>query len=117
MGANEVKKGADKQDRIRTRCYYSDYVNHAIRFYLTTPDTLMMQGKRKADVENWMAVQAVFHFLKDNDKQVLTDVYRTHHRITEAVRMYCEKTGADEKKIWVLITKTSAAIARRCGLI
>ena len=116
MGANEVKKGTDKE-RVRTRCYYSDYVNHAIRFYLTTPDTLMMQGKRKADVENWMAVQAVFHFLKEDEKRVLTDVYRTHYRITEAVKMYCQKTGTNEGELWKMITRVSAAIARRRGLI
>ena len=116
MGANEVKKGADKE-RVRTRCYYSDYVNHAIRFYLTTPDTLMMQGKRKADVENWMAVQAVFYTLNENDTKVLTDVYKTHYRLAEAVRIYCEKTGTDSDNLWVLIAKVGAAIAKRRGLI
>lgn len=112
------KTGAEKQVRkLKTRCYYTDYINHAIRFYLTTPDTLMTAGKRKADVMNWMSVQAVFHYLSDHDREVLTEVYKTHYRITEAVRIYCEKTGADEHKIWVLITKTSAAIAKRRGLV
>ena len=104
------------RNQIKTRCYYTDYVNHAIRFYLSTPDTLMMEGKRKADVMNWMSVQAVFHCLKDDEKQVLTEVYKLHHRLPEGVRMYCEKSGADEKTIWKLITKTAAAVARRRGL-
>ena len=109
---------SEKQVRkMKTRCYYSDYVNHAIRFYLTTPNTLIIAGKRKADVANWMSVQAVFHYLKDDDKQVLTEIYRSSHRLSEGVRAYCEKTGADEQKIWVLITKVSAAIARRRGLV
>ena len=109
---------SEKQVRkMKTRCYYSDYVNHAIRFYLTTPDTLMVAGKRKADVANWMSVQAVFHYLKDDDKQVLTEIYRLNHRLSEGVRTYCEKTGADEQRIWILITKVSAAIARRRGLV
>lgn len=113
------KTGAEKQVRkLKTRCYYTDYVNHMIRFYLTTPDTLMTAGKRKADVLNWMSVQAVFHYLSDKDKQVLTDVFNTHYRINEeTVKTYCKKTGADEQKVWVLITKTSAAIARRRGLV
>lgn len=112
------KTGADKQVRkMKTRCYYTDYVNHAVRFYLTTPDTLMTEGKRKADILNWMAVQAVFHALRDDDRQVLTEVYRTHHRLTEGVRIYCDKTGTDEQKIWFMITKVSAAIARKRGLV
>lgn len=112
------KKNTEKQVRkpMKTRCYYTDYVNHAIRFYLSTPEKLDMTNKRKADMENWIAVQGVFHFLKDADRQVLTEVYKASHRVTEGVRIYCEKTGADEQKVWVLITKTSAAIAKRRGL-
>ena len=109
---------SEKQVReLKTRCYYTDYVNHAIRFYLSTPDTLRMEGKRKADMENWIAVQAVFHVLKPEDKQVLTEVYRAHHRLSEGVRIYCKNSGADEKKTWILITKISAAIAKRRGLV
>ena len=108
------KKGTGKQ--LKTRCYYTDYVNHAIRFYLSTPERLDMEGKRKADMENWIAVQSVWHFLKEDDRQVLTEVYRSHHRITEGVRIYCEKTGMDEQKLWNMITKVSAMIAKRRGL-
>jgi len=112
------KTGTEKQVRtLRTRCYYSDYVNHAVRFYLTCPDVLTTAGKRKADIENWMAVQEVFYRLKDNDKQVVMDVYKMHHRLSEGVRMYCEKTGANERKTWIFLTKFSAAIARRRGLV
>lgn len=109
---------SEKQVRkLKTRCYYTDYVNHAIRFYLSTPDTLQVNGKRKADVSNWIAVQTVFHCLPDADKQVLTEVYQAHHRLPEGVRIYCEKTGADERKVWVLITKACSAIAKRRGLV
>ena len=111
MSENKVQKP------MRTRCYYTDYVNHTVRFYLTTPDTLHMEGKRKADVMNWMAVQAVWHGLSEDNKKVLTDIYNRHHWITEAVKLYCKESGADMKKIWVLITKTSAAIAKKRGLI
>ena len=103
--------------KLKTRCSYTDYVNHAIRFFITTPDTLRMEGKRKADIENWLAVQDVFHKLPDDDKQIITDVYRSHFRLSEGVRIYCEKTGADPYKVWVLITKTSSMIAKRRGLV
>ena len=107
----------NKVRRIKKRCYYSDYVNHAIRFYLSTPESLQTAGKRTADVKNWMAVQAVFYSLNEKDKQVLTDVYKTHYRLAEAVKIYCEKTGTDSDDLWVLIAKTGAAIAHRRGLI
>ena len=110
-GANNGKKP------MKTRCYYTDYVNHAVRFYLSTPETLQMDGKRKADIDNWVSVQAVFHCLSDENRQVLTEIYKTHHHLSEGVRIYCEKTGADPLKIWVLITKTASAIAKRRGLV
>lgn len=105
------------EKKMRTRCYYTDYVNHMIRFFLSTPDKLDMEGKRKADLDNWLAVQAVWYKLPDENKQVLKTIFDLHHRVSEGVRMYCEQTGADEYRTWVLVTKTSAAIARRRGLI
>ena len=101
-------------------CLYRNPIFHigfTFSVYLSTPDTLKMDGKRKADVENWIAVQTVFHQLKPDSQQVLTEVYKASHRLPEGVRMYCEKTGTDEHQTWVFITKVVAAIARRRGLV
>ena len=106
-----------EQKKMRTRCYYTDYVNHAIRFYLSTPKALKMEGKRHADIENWLAVQDVWRKLNDDDKLTLEMIYSLHYRVPEGVRIYCERTGAEPQKMWVLITKTCAAVARRRGLV
>ena len=103
--------------KIKTRCYYTDFVNHMIRFYLSTPVTLEMRDKRKADIENWLAVQDVWHKLNENDKLTLEMIYSLHYRVPEGVRIYCEKTGAEPYDMWVLITKTCSAIAKRRGLV
>ena len=105
------------QKQMKTRCYYTDYVNHAVRFYLSTPETLHMEGKRKSDIENWLAVQDVWRKLGADEKELLEKLYKLNHRLSESVRIYCSETGADPRKIWVLITKTSAAIAKRRGLV
>ena len=120
--SEQKKVRGNKVRRLKTRCYYTDYVNHAIRFYLSCPDTLQTAGKRKADLLNWMAVQAVFYKLKDEDKAMLKEIYDTHHWLTEGVRMYCKKMGyekdsKEETAIWIKITKVSAAIARQRGLV
>lgn len=106
-----------EERKMKTRCYYTDYVTHMIRFYLSTPETLHMEGKRKADIENWIAVQDVWRKLGTNDKKILEQIYKAHHRLAEGVRMYCDETGADNFKIWVLITKTCSSIAKRRGLV
>ena len=122
MSENQVRKtGTENEKQVRkplkTRCYYTDFVNHCIKFYLSTPEALQMEGKKKADIDNWLAVQYVFRKISDAEKQVLAEVYRTHYRIADAVKMYCEKTGTDEDKVWILITKTSAAVAKSRGLV
>ena len=111
-----MDKKMDKKE-LKTRCYYTDFVNHMIRFYLSTPETLHMEGKRKADIDNWIAVQDVWRKLGAEEKQVLETIFSLHHKIPEGVRMYCEKTGADKYKTWVLVTKTCSAIAKRRGLV
>ena len=109
---------SEKQVRKqKTRYFYTDYVNHMVRFYLSTPEKLPLDGKKRADIENWVAVQAIFHELPDDKRQVLTEVYKAHFRVPEGVRIYCEKTGTNSDELWKLIAKTSAAIARRRGLI
>ena len=109
---------SEKVRKLKTRCYYTDYVNHAIRFYLTCPDVLNMNGKRKADILNWISVQAVFSSMKEDEKQVLIDVYNAHYRLPEGVRIYCQRNNIeDDHDLWVLITKVSSAIAKRRGLV
>ena len=102
---------------MKTKCYYTDYVNHMIRFYLSCPETLKTDGKRRSDVENWIAVQGVLHNMPEPDRVRLEEVYKTHYNLPKAVEMYCLKTGAEKNEIWVLITKTAALIARRRGLV
>ena len=102
---------------MKTRCYYTDYVVHMIRFYLSTPETLQMAGKRKADIENWIAVQDIWRKLGVEDKNKLEMIFGLHYRLPEGVRLYCEKTGADNYKTWVLVTKTCSTIAKRRGLV
>jgi hypothetical protein len=103
--------------KLKTRCYYTDFVNHMIRFYLSTPETLKMDGKRKADIDNWLAVQDVWRKLGTDDRNIMEQIYKAHYRVPEGVRMYCENTGADSYKSWMLLTKTCYAIAKRRGLI
>ena len=51
------------QGKLKVRCYYTDYVNHMIRFYLSTPEGIDLQKRQysAASINNWTAVQMVFH--------------------------------------------------------
>jgi hypothetical protein len=76
-----------------------------------------MDGKKNADIHNWLAVQYVWNKLPEHQKQVLAEIYATHHHLGKAVEMYCAKTGADTNEIWILVTKTAAAVAKSRGLV
>jgi hypothetical protein len=121
MGEEQVRKtGTENEKQVRkmkTRCYYTDYVNHAIRFFLSTPEKLSMEGKRKADIDNWLAVQFVFNKLPERTKEVITKVYSLNYRVQEGVRLYCENTGENSTTVWTMVTKTAAAVAKARGLV
>ena len=102
---------------IRTRCYYTDYINHMIRFYITCPEVVKLDGLRRADVENWLAVQRILHGMPESNRNRLIAVYGKHRNLLKAVDMYCAETGESERNIWFLINGTAAAIARQRGLI
>ena len=108
---------SDKKDKLRTRCYYTEYVNHMVRFYLTCPDSLRMDGKKRADVENWIAVQGVIHGLPDDEREKVLDVDKTHYNLPKAVDLYCQRTGTDKHDLWVLLTRVASVIAKRRGLV
>lgn len=108
----------NNQKPMKTRCYYTEYVNHMLRFYLTCPDSLKIDNvKRRADVENWIAVQSGLHCLSEENREKVLEIYRTNYNIPQAVADYCQKTGEDERRVWTLVTKASSLIARCRGLI
>ena len=105
------------EKKLKTRCYYTEYVNHMIRFYMTCPDKLNLDGKKRSDMENWMAVQTVLHLMPEKERERLFEIYRLNFCLPKAVDEYCEKTGANKMEVWKSITKTVSRIARQWGLI
>ena len=105
--------------KMKTKCYYTDYVNHMIRFYLSTPNGLDLQKRdySSASVSNWSAVQLVFHRMNEQDANKVREVFSCGHYLPKAVDTYCEKTGADHDEVWKLLTKVNAKIARVRGLM
>ena len=106
-------------NKLKVKCYYTDYVNHMIRFYLSTPNGLDLQKRQysQASVENWSAVQLVFHRMGADDKSIVKDVFGCGHYLPKAVDAYCEKTGANADDVWRVLTRINAKIARVRGLM
>lgn len=105
--------------KTKVRCYYTDYVVHMIRFYLSTPEGLDLQKRQytASSIANWSAVQMVFNRMGADDKQLVVGVFGCGHYLPKAVDAYCEKTGADNEEVWRVLTRVNAKIARVRGLM
>lgn len=110
-------------DKIKTRCYYTDYVNHMIRFYLSTPTGLDLRERQytSASIKNWTAVQMVFHKLPEKESTLVKEVFGKGHYLPKAVDDYCRDHGIDtdegKKGVWMVLTRINAKIARVRGLM
>ena len=108
-----------KDSKLKTKCYYTDYINHAIRFYLSTPDGLNLVGNKysPASIQNWNAVQLVFLHLDPMEKTWIKEIFGYGFHLPKSVEGYCKEKNLDTEEIWKLITRVSAKIARVRGLI
>lgn len=105
--------------KMKTKCYYTDYVNHMIRFYLSTPDGIDLRKRSytSSSINNWTAVQMVFHKLNVEEAELVREVFALNHYLPKAVDEYCQKKGAEQDNVWKVLTRVNAKIARVRGLM
>ena len=104
---------------IKTKTYYTDYVNHMIRFYLSTPEGIDFRKRNysQASIDNWLAVQLVMRKTDEKDTEIVREVFGCGHYMPKAVDEYCKKTGAESDDVWKVLSKVNAKIARVRGLV
>ena len=105
---------SEKKVAIKTKCYYTDYVNHMIRFYLSTPDGLDLRTRKytKASINNWSAVQIVFLHLDPDEADKLREIYTSGMPLPKSVEQYATGHSMDIEDVWKIITKFAAKVAR-----
>ena len=101
----------------RTKFYFTDYVNHAIRFYLSSPDKIPVSGKSSASLKNWVAAQSVLYRLKPEELEIVKVIFDSKKQIPGQVTAYCQQTGADEMEMWNLVTGVVFRVAKARGLV
>lgn len=104
---------------IKTKTYYTDYVNHMIRFYLSTPEGIDFRKRNysQASIDNWLAVQLVMRKTDEKDTEMVREVFGCGHYMPKAVDEYCKKTGAESDDVWKVLSKVNSKIARVRGLV
>lgn len=94
--------------------YYSDYVNHCLRFYARYPRP---RFKSRVDKRNWTACDAVLKGFPDHDREMLLTVYRDNRRIPESVYRMAKSRNISEDAVWMLIDDLGRKVAKKCDLL
>lgn len=96
------------------KTYYSDFVNHCLRFYARHPE-----AKFKSDTEkkNWLSCDSVLKDLSEADRKTLVAVYADGDTLSDCVFKQAKERGIKQDYIWKLISDIEHKIAKRRGLL
>lgn len=96
------------------RTFYSDYIQHCLRFYVRHPRPSF---KSSADKANWLACDDTLKRLSEDERELISLVYRERDSITDCVYEASVKHNISQDKVWNLISDVERKIAKRRGLI
>lgn len=96
------------------RTYYSDYIQHCMRFYArhTNP-----KFRSDADKQNWYACEHALKGFTDADRDILLFIYREGDTILDNVYRVSVQKNIKQDKIWALVNELERKIAKRRSLI
>ena len=96
------------------RTFYSDYVNHCLRFYARHPKT---NFHSTADKENWIACDNALKGFTDSERDMLLTIYREGDTIADNVYQMAKDKGIRQDSIWKLVNELERKVAKRRGLL
>lgn len=96
------------------RSYYSNFVEHCMRFYARYPDP---KFKTKTDKLNWFACKkAIFEF-SNREQEWIMEIYKNADTIPDNVYQLAQREKIDQDEIWKLLVLLEKKIAKTRGLI
>lgn len=96
------------------KTYYSDYVQHCMRFYARHPNP---KFKSETEKQNWNACDSALKNFEVSEKDILMDIYRSGDTLADNVYIASVKLNVNQNIIWKLISKLEKLIAKRRGLL
>lgn len=97
-----------------SRAFYSEYVNHCLRFYARHPNP---KFKSDADKHNWAACNSAFKGFSDSDREMLLTIYREDDTIPDNVYQMAKYKDIKQDSVWKLINDLERKVAKRRGLL
>lgn len=97
-----------------SRTFYTEYVNHCLRFYVRHPNP---KFKSDVDKHNWAACDKAFNSFSDSDRELLTEVYREGDTVADNVYHLAKSRGVKQETVWKLVGELERKVAKRRGLL
>lgn len=96
------------------RTFYSEYVQHCMRFYARYPQP---RFRTNADKLNWNACHDALKGFKPSEVDILTTVYRGGDTIPDNIYKVSVDRGIKQDIVWKLVNRLERKIAKRRNLI
>ena len=96
------------------RTFYSEYVQHCMRFYVRHPSP---KFKSDADKQNWKACDSALDGFTDKEKELLVAVYTENDTIPDNVYKVSTENNIKQDTVWKLINELERRIAKRRNLV
>lgn len=98
-----------------SKTYYSEYVNHCLRFYVRHGEQSSFRSE--ADKLNWFACDNAFKSFSAKDRELLMSVYKNGDTLSDGVYKTALSAGINQLSIWRLIKDVERKVAKRRGLL
>lgn len=96
------------------RTFYSEYVNHCLRFYVRHPNPKFHSA---ADKNNWLACKDALVGFTDKERDLLTTIYREGDTVADSVYQTAKLNGMKQDTVWKLVNELERKVAKRRGLL
>ena len=96
------------------RSYYSDYVQHCMRFYARHPNP---KFNSEAEKLNWNACDNALKRFEVSEKDILMSIYQSGDTLADNVYNLSLQKNINQNNIWKLVSRLEKMIAKRRGLL
>lgn len=96
------------------RTFYSEYVQHCMRFYVRHPSP---KFRSDADKQNWKACESALDGFTDKEQALLIAVYTENDTIPDNVYKVSTEYNVKQDTLWKLINELERRVAKRRNLI
>jgi hypothetical protein len=111
---SSFSRAKSRKENKMPKSYYSDYVNHSLRFYARYKEPVF---KSEVDRLKWESCDKAFENLDPKFKSPILEIYRQHDYFNDNVQRACIKHDIAVYQMWDIINTLEREVAKNRGLI